>query len=868
MYILKGNSKNIMRKFTFILTLFSTSVLFAQDKTDYRRASQSNESNYFEIVDAYREKLDAKKRRGGQESVLEIKDSKHFERWAYFWRNRVDSDGTFPNRLQGWYNAGVLDENGQIVTSEKDEALARRAVNPWVNIGPTELPEKNGYPNYPQMGRLNTFWRYKHPTNTAQNILLVGAPTGGLWKSTNNGTTWSPKLDKIAGIGITDIASSSSSTSNNGVIYVSTGDYDGPDVSSIGVYKSTDLGETFSPTGLTFTLDEKELLSDLVVLNDNTVIVGVNGGIKKTTNGGNTWSYVYEHDFNNQFGRFARTGSKIMCQDLYGGVYYSSNSGNSWTQVRADGNSFGGSAVTVDKSTAIFYVQTYNGQVFKFNSNLSSPSLVATGTIPADYSPQSSFNQALVYRDGLLISGGVDGLSSTNEGATWYNSLNGYWDDNSSDGVYVHSDHHDLDVLDGGFSFYSCNDGGLTFINYATKNTQKPSVDYKSSNIPVTQIYSVAITPQNENYYMIGNQDNDGYSREMHNGELKWVSASAGDGTCTAIDYSNPNIRYLGDQNKNLYRTTTGFSGNYLGTKLSTPTGGNFFWPLELHSTNPSILYGGFRDINKSSNRGDSWTNLNSDAGTIKFIETFGDVLMVIGKDKAVKSMNGGSTWQDITEPYNKEEITSISFNQSNPNIIYASVPGYREGEKVYKSTDGGDTWSNITGNLPNIVMNEIKLYQNQTDEILFLGTELGVYTKKNNGAWEKYGDDLPNVIIYDMEINYTAEKLVVATFGRGVWQIDLNESVTALNDSKENENNGFVILNNTQIKESLTLDLKDERLTQFIVYNTVGGVIKRGTVKKGINVIDVSNSLNGVYVIKLSRISGLSETEKFYLKK
>lgn len=859
--------KYLNRAFT-LTAMLSFAFGFSQKNfSDYRKASRTPGANYYKVVEDYRGLLDKRKNRGQKESVLELKERKHFERWAFYWRNRVDSEGNFPNKLEGWYNAGILDEDGRVNVSNTS-GLARRSANSWVNIGPTELPEKNGYPNYPQMGRLNTFWRYKHPSNVNRNVLLVGAPSGGLWKSTDNGTTWEPKLDKIAGIGVTDIASSSTDINNPGVIYVSTGDYDGPDVSSIGVYKSTDLGETYEPTGLTFSLDEKELLSDMVVFNDNTVLVGSQFGILKTTDGGDSWTEVYQHEFGNSFGRFARNGSNLICQDLYGGVYFSSNSGSSWVQIRADGETLGGSACTVDAGTGIFYVQTFDGQVHKYDPSRSNATLTAIGSISDDYSPQGSYNQVLSVRNGLILSGSIEGLSSTDNGNTWYNSLNGFWSDNTSDGVYVHSDHHELNYLDNGFSFYSCNDGGLTFIDYPTRNTLKPNVEYKSSGVAVTQIYSVAITPQNDEYYMIGNQDNDGYSREIHNGELKWVSASAGDGICNAIDYSDPDIRYLGNQNKNLFRTTTGFSGNYRGTRLATPTGGGFVWPLELHSTNPSTLYGGFRDINVSTDRGDSWTNLESDAGTISFIETFGDVIMVVGKDKSVKSLNGGATWTDITEPFRREEINSISFNQANPDIIYVTVPAYRDGEKAYKSTDGGNTWSNITGNLPNIVMNEIQLYQNQTDEILFIGTELGVYSKTNDEPWVKYGDNLPNVIINDIEINYTAEKMVVATFGRGVWQIDLNEAVTSTNKEIKNKlEAGFEVLNNPVTTGDLTIQVTRDDFTSFLVYNTVGGVVKTGSVKKGLNHIDFSSAVKGIYVLKLMGLNG-DATKRIILEK
>lgn len=836
-------------------------------KDSYARASTKPGANFYEIVEGYRKSADNKRSRA-TESIEELKERKHFERWVYFWQNRVDSEGNFPNKLEGWYNAGIIDQNGVIVQNQTRSIARRASSKPWVNIGPTELPEKNGYPNYPQMGRLNCFWRYEHPSNPSQNILLVGAPSGGLWKSTDNGQTWVPKLDQIAGIGVTDIASTSTSTTNNGVIYVSTGDYDGPDVASIGVYKSTDLGETFKATGLTFQLQQNISTSDLVVFNANTVLVGVPDGIMRTTDGGATWTKVYAHGSNKFFGRFARNGTQVMCQDLDGGIYFSRNSGAAWTVLKPNTGTNNGSACTVDNATGIFYIQNgEDGQISAYNPALPNPTFVPVGIPSIDFNSQGNYNQTLAVTDGLMISGALEGVSSSDNGKSWYNSLSGFWTGPSDDGVYVHSDHHEFGRLNDGYSFYSCNDGGLTFINYPTNTTLKPNVTYKSSRVAVTQIYSVAITPENDEYYMIGNQDNDGYSREIHNGEIKWVAAAAGDGISTAIDYSDPDIRYLGDQNKNLYRTTTGFSGNYRGTKLSTPKGGNFVWPLELHSSNPSILYGGFRDINKSTDRGDSWVDLESGAGTIQYITTFGEVIMVVGKTKTVKSLNGGDTWTDIVEPFRREDINAITFDQNNPNTIYVTVPAYREGEKVYKSLDGGLTWNNISEGLPNIVLNHIDLYQNQVDEILFLGTELGVYIKKNNEPWEKFGDDLPNVIVNDMEINYTAQKLVIATFGRGVWQMDLSDEVTSLEEINSISQTMPLVLQNPVTNHELQIQKRDSKDYNYLIYNTVGGLVKKGTLSSNLTTIDLSNAVKGIYLVKFINESNQSTTSKFVLK-
>jgi hypothetical protein len=200
--------------------LMSTEVLIAQT-LDYKQASNTEGSNYEEVVRMQREQFDKQNRERQNETLTTKKQRKQFERWAYFWKDRVNADGTFPHVLEGWYNAGIIDENGQLV---QQQARLANTEQKWVNVGPKTVPEKNGYANYPQMGRLNTFLAYEHDNDEDQNVYFVGAPAGGVWKSIDGGDTWSPKLDQLAGIGVTDIRSSSDDMTNPGVIYVSTGD--------------------------------------------------------------------------------------------------------------------------------------------------------------------------------------------------------------------------------------------------------------------------------------------------------------------------------------------------------------------------------------------------------------------------------------------------------------------------------------------------------------------------------------------------------------------------------------------------------------------------------------------------------------------
>jgi photosystem II stability/assembly factor-like uncharacterized protein len=116
-----------------------------------------------------------------------------------------------------------------------------------------------GAPAGGNAGRIN-FVRF-HPTNT--NIIYVGAPVGGLWITTNGGTSWTTNTDQLAVIGCSDIAID---PSNTNIMYLATGDGDAGDSYSIGVLKSTDGGVTWNTTGLTWAVSLGRTISKLIIL--------------------------------------------------------------------------------------------------------------------------------------------------------------------------------------------------------------------------------------------------------------------------------------------------------------------------------------------------------------------------------------------------------------------------------------------------------------------------------------------------------------------------------------------------------------------------------------------------------------------------
>lgn len=181
---------------------------------------------------------------------------------------------------------------------------------------------------YAGIGRLNCV--AFHPTNS--NIYWVGAPAGGLWLTTNDGSSWSCLTDNNNVMGVSDIAVTSDYSTSN-TIYIATGDRDASDNYSIGVLKSTNAGSTWNSTGLSFSLSSGKMVNRLLIdPNNNQILVAAtSGGVYKTTNGGSNWTFLstnnfidleYKPDnFNTLYGS-TKTGA----------IWYSTNGGSNWIQ--------------------------------------------------------------------------------------------------------------------------------------------------------------------------------------------------------------------------------------------------------------------------------------------------------------------------------------------------------------------------------------------------------------------------------------------------------------------------------------------------------------------------------------------------------
>ncbi|PLX00942.1 MAG: hypothetical protein C0594_14995 [Marinilabiliales bacterium] len=285
-----------------------------------------------------------------------------------------------------------------------------------------------------------------------------------------------------------------------------------------------------------------------------------------------------------------------------------------------------------------------------------------------------------------------------------------------------------------------------------------------------------------ENICITGAQDN---GTMKYNAGV-WNAVIGGDGMECFIDENNSSTMYGTVYYGALYKSTNGgYDFNEI-TPLAAEDGA-WVTPFATEPGNSNVIYGGYTDVFKTSDAGNSWTQISTDltGGTtlrsLAVAPSNTDVIYAATYTSIWKTTDGGTTWSDISSGFPVLSIKYITVSDTDPGNIWVSLSGYTAGEKVYTSTDGGNSWSNFSDGLPNLPVNCV-LYENESNDAIYAGTDVGVYYRNESmSAWELFSEGLPNVIVNELEIHYASGKIRAATFGRGLWESDLYTSSSAL---------------------------------------------------------------------------------------
>lgn len=700
---------------------------------------------------------------------------KQFRRWE--WENRSQINPT-----TGSFNSqSAIDVYNNAKQNNQIQSLTNNT-NSWTSLGPSS--STGGYAG---IGRVNCI--AFHPTDN--NTYWIGAPAGGLWKTSDNGSSWTCLTDSNDVMGVSSIIIPTDYSTSN-TIYIATGDRDATDNRSIGVLKSTDGGATWGTTGLTYTLAQNNMVNKLLLnpTNNNTILAATTDGLYKTTNGGTTWNSQLTSTQFIDIEYKPGTPATIYGSTKSGDMYRSTDSGNSWTKTLTTSgyrveiavtpaNAAIVYAVVVDSNYGLLRISKSTNSGASFTTTYTSTNILGSMYDGSSTGGQGWYDLAIAASPtnaNKVIVGGVNSFRSTNGGTSWTCSNHWY---GGGGFQAVHADKHNLDYRSNG-DLFEVNDGGV----YISTNDGASWTD-KSNGLTNSQMYALSVSQTVNNEIITGLQDNG--SKLLSNNT--WSDVNGGDGMDCMIDYTDEDIQYASSQYGNFEATTNHWNSSQDITPSSAGTGA-WVTPIAIDPTNHNTIYLGYADLWKSTNNGSSWTQISTvnTSNKLKYIgiAPSDNQRIYMSDDNSIwKTINGGTTWTDITGslPVSSGNINYITVKDSDPNTVWVTFSGFNA-HAVYKTTNAGTSWTNISAGIPDIPTHSV-VYDKSitTEEVLYAGTQLGVYIKIGAANWVEYNLAFPKVRIGELAIYYdtnpASSKLIAATYGRGLWEVNLYSGST-----------------------------------------------------------------------------------------
>jgi photosystem II stability/assembly factor-like uncharacterized protein len=738
-------------KHLFLLLLLLTGKLSAQEQTGGPVIPPG--ATYYEacaIAEAYFQR----DRAAEQQYHPAFEDDAYtaYQRWKWMYAGRVDADGRVPDPA--------------LMYAERDARFPqnRSMVSPWVNI--SQDTSEGGYSN---MGR--TVCVAFDPTNA--NIIYTGSAHGGLWKTTDGGTTWSPLTDQLPYNGVTHCVVDP--TSPNTIYIMVNYPYNWYTLSK-GVYKSTDGGQTWNATGLSwipsFNWAQYYVTVQMLIdpINPSTLYVATASGLFKTVNGGTTWNQLdtlYYSDLEFE------PGTSNLYRGVYGiaginEVYRSTDGAATWTAVSSFNTGYNYFRLAVTPANpAMLVVSGTTGNSLYVSTNYGS-NLNYVSTLPENMVIAISPTNASV-----MYSGYLNIYKSTDTGASW-NQITLWYANNQYD--EIHADqravaYHPL-VPD---HIYFCNDGGL----YHYAESSSTWTDH-SDRLLITQFYRIAHSATDPMIIIGGTQDNGGRLRDNTGG---WRPTNGGDAMEVAVDPVNDSVMYSTYTYGTLYRSLDRWTGgNVVQISYNIPgqPAGNWVTPYVLDPSDHNTIVAGYSEVWRSTDRGNMWIPLSNSLAPNATIEhlavapTDPNTIWISYGNTLKMTDNMGLVWNTITSP-GTTNISSIIIHPADPHRVWITCNGYDAGNKVYYTANAGSTWTNISGALPNTPVN-VGVYENGSTNVIYIGTDAGVfYSDSLNPSWQLLGTGLPNVYVTDLELFYPTRKVRAATYGRGIFETDMS---------------------------------------------------------------------------------------------
>lgn len=664
------------------------------------------------------------------------------------------------------------------------------------------------------------------------NEYFVGSGHGSLWKTENNGVTFTPVFDHEKSYAIGAITMD---PSNPNVVWVGTGENNNQSnvIYGDGVYKSEDGGKNWKNMGL----KNSDHIGGIVVdpNNPNTVYVAAYGslrnaggdrGIFKTTDGGKTWKNVlfvnkytgcFEVHMDPRNSNILYAVAHQRMRKLYtgirggpeSGIYRSTDSGATWNKMTTglpsgDLGRIGMDISPVNPDVLFAIVEAEKeGGIYKSTDRGVSWKKENSYVSTYPFYFQKIFCDPKdidrIYSMDVYMRLSIDG------GKTWKKlGEDKKHPDNHVLWIDPHDNKHMIDGCDGGV--YDTYDQGVTW-------------EFKS-NIPIAEIYKVT-TDNDIPFYNVyaGAQDNNSFggpSRTINTSGITnrdWFFTTSGDGFQSQADWKDPNTIYAESQNGGLVRYDKK-TGEQLFIKPYdfNDTGYRFDWDaaLLISQFDHERLYFGANKLFRTNNRGNTWEAISPDltrgvpTEMQKLMERSWSINELAGKSSMGQlsaiaespldenllftgsgdglihyTTDGGKTWNKSATPGLPEyaRISQIIASHFDKKVAYAACQNFIDGDYkpyMYKTTDGGKSWSLFNGNLPEKGSTYTIAEDDVDKDLLFAGTQSGVFFTIDGGKeWIPLKNGIPTECVMSLVIQRREHDLVVSTFGRGIYILD-----------------------------------------------------------------------------------------------
>ncbi len=603
-----------------------------------------------------------------------------------------------------------------------------------------------------------------------------------------------------------------------------------------GVYRSTDAGKSWKKIGLELTQHISRIIvdprdPDLVYVAAQGALYSPSAqrGVYKSSDGGKTWKNVLFVDERTGAAELSMdaTNPRILYAAMWehgrlpwkvvsggpgSGLYKSTDSGETWEQMKEGlPGEMGKMAIAVspanpDKVYALIETDSYKDE----------RGLYVSGNAGKNWTKVSSEPQ-LVQRAWYYIELFADpknentiyvmsapALRSDDGGKTWQKL------------TAPHGDFHDLWINpDDADNFVISNDGGasISFDRGRSWSTQ--------DNMPTAQFYRINVDNQFPYRIYAGQQDNSSVSiasRELgsdHIGPSSWTASAGGESAFLAFDPDNPRYVMGGSYQGTIEVIDTKATAGtnimaapiqYLGMDArDMKYRYNWNAPIVWSRYEPDTFFHGAQVLLKSSDRGKTWKAISPDLtrndkakqGTpggpytneAVGAENYGTLAYVVesphekgviwtGSDDGLVHLtrDGGATWKNVTPPRLAEcLVNSIEVSPFEPGTAYVATTRYKFNDHtpgLYKTTNYGASWTKIDKGIPDNAFTRVVREDDVRRDLLYAGTERGVYLSWNGGKdWSPFQLNLPVTPITDLRVH--KGNLIAATSGRAFWILD-----------------------------------------------------------------------------------------------